>query len=43
MALLDKQKANEEKLAAQLGEWNAQLAMCKAKANKATAEAKIEY
>jgi uncharacterized protein YfiM (DUF2279 family) len=41
--MMDKRKAYEEKLAAQLEEWNAQLALFKAKANKATAAAKIEY
>lgn len=40
---MDKRKAYEEKLAAQLEEWNAQLALLKAKAEKATASAKIEY
>lgn len=40
---MDKRKAYEEKLAAQLEEWNAQLALLKGKANKATAGAKIEY
>ncbi len=40
---MDKRKAYEEKLAAQLEEWSAQLALFKAKANKASAEAKIEY
>ena len=41
--MMGKRKAYEEKLAAQLEEWNAQLALFKAKADKATAEAKIEY
>lgn len=41
--MTDKRKAYEEKLAAQLEEWNAQVALFKAKADKATAEAKIEY
>lgn len=40
---MDKRSAYEEKLAAQLEEWNAQLALFKARANKATAKAKIEY
>ena len=40
---MDKRKAYEEKLAAQLEEWSAQLALFKAKASKASAEAKIEY
>jgi hypothetical protein len=39
----DKRKAYEEKLEAQLKEWSAQLALLKARADKATAEAKIEY
>ena len=39
----DKRKAFEEKLDAQLEEWNAQIALLKAKADKAKAEAKIEY
>ena len=39
----DKRKAYEEKLDAQLEEWNAQIAVCKARADKAKAEAKIEY
>jgi hypothetical protein len=38
----DKRKAFEEKLDAQLEEWNAQIALLKAKADKAKAEAKIE-
>jgi predicted ATP-binding protein involved in virulence len=41
--MMDKRKAYEEKLAAQLEEWNAQVALFQAKADKATAEAKIEY
>ncbi|MFZ3044676.1 MAG: coiled coil domain-containing protein [Desulfatirhabdiaceae bacterium] len=39
----DKRKAYEEKLQAQYEEWNAQIALLKAKAEKAKAEAKIEY
>lgn len=39
----DKRQAYEEKLAAQLEEGKAQLTLLKAKANKAKAEAKIEY
>jgi len=39
----DKRKAYEEKFDAQLEEWNAQIALLKAKADKAKAEAKIEY
>jgi hypothetical protein len=41
--MMDKRTAYEEKLAAQMEEWSAQLALYKAKADKATAEAKIEY
>lgn len=41
--MMDKRKAYEEKLAAQLEEWNAMVALLKAKADKATATAKIEY
>jgi len=39
----DKRKAFEEKLDAQLEEWNAQIALLKARADKARAEAKIDY
>ncbi len=39
----DKRKAYEEKLDAQMEEWNAQIALLKAKADKAKAEAKNEY
>ena len=39
----NKRKAYEEKLDAQLEEWNAQIALLKAKADKARAEAKIDY
>ena len=39
----DKRKAYEEKLDAQLDEWNAQIALLKAKADKVKAEVKIEY
>ena len=39
----DKRKAYEEKLDAQLEEWNAQIALLKARADKTKAEAKIEY
>jgi multidrug resistance efflux pump len=39
----DKRKAYEEKLDAQLDEWSAQINLLKAKADKAKAEAKIEY
>ena len=37
----DKRKAYEEKLDAQLEEWKAQIALLKARADKAKAEAKI--
>ena len=40
---MEKRKAYEQKLAAQLEEWRALVALAKAKAGKATAEAKIEY
>jgi hypothetical protein len=43
VTVMEKRKAYEEKLAAQLAEWNAQVALYKAKADRATAEAKIEY
>ena len=43
IAVTDKRKAYEEKFDAQLQEWNAQIALLKAKADKAKAEAKIEY
>lgn len=39
----DKRKAYEEKLDAQLEEWDAQIALFKARADKSKAEAKIEY
>lgn len=39
----DKRKAFEEKFDAQINELNAQIALLKAKADKAKAEAKIEY
>lgn len=39
----DKRKAYEEKLDAQLEEWNAQIALLKARADKTKAGAKIEY
>ena len=39
----DTRKAYEEKLDAQLKEWNAQIALLKAKADNARADAKIEY
>jgi multidrug resistance efflux pump len=39
----NKRKAYEEKLDAQFEEWNAQITLLKARADKAKAEAKIEY
>lgn len=39
----DKRKAYEEKLNAQLEEWSAQIALLKARADKTTAHAQIEY
>jgi predicted ATP-binding protein involved in virulence len=39
----DKRKAYEEKFDAQLKEWGAQIALLKAKADNAKADAKIEY
>ncbi|HEN21313.1 MAG TPA: coiled coil domain-containing protein [Desulfobacteraceae bacterium] len=39
----EKRKAYEEKLDAQLKEWNAQIALLKAKAENAKADAKIDY
>ena len=41
--MTDKRKAYQEKLDAQLKEWNAEIALLNAKADKAKAEAKIEY
>jgi multidrug resistance efflux pump len=41
--MTDKRKAYEEKVDAQLKEWSAQIALLKAKADTARAEAKIEY
>jgi len=41
--MTNKRKAYEEKLAAQLQEWNAQITLLKAKAETAKANAKIEY
>jgi len=43
MSMKDKRKAYEEKVDAQLEEWSAQIALLKARADKARAEAKIEY
>ena len=40
---MDKRKAYEEELDAQLEEWSAEIALLDAKADKATAETKIEY
>ena len=39
----DKRKAYEEKIEAQLEEWNAQIALLRTRADKARAEVKIEY
>jgi predicted nuclease with TOPRIM domain len=39
----DKRKAYEEKLDAQLKEWNAQIALLKAKAENAKADAKVDH
>jgi hypothetical protein len=39
----DRRKAYEEKLDAQLQEWNAQIALLRARADKAKAGAKLEY
>jgi len=41
--MTDKRKAFEEKFDAQLQEWSAEIALLKAKADKAKAEVKIEY
>ena len=41
--MTDKRKAYEEKLDAQLKEWNAQIALLKAKAENAKADAKIDH
>lgn len=41
--MTDKRKAYEDKLDAQLKEWNAQIELFKARADKGKAEAKIEY
>jgi len=43
VAMTDKRKAYEEKLDAQLKEWNAQIALLKAKAENAKADAKIDH
>ena len=39
----DKRKAYQEKLDAQLKEWNTQISLLKARADKTRAETKIEY
>ena len=39
----DKRKAYEDKIDAQLEEWNVQIALLKARADKAKADAKLEY
>jgi len=39
----DKRKAYEEKIDDQLKEWNTKIALLNAKADKAKAEAKVEY
>jgi hypothetical protein len=41
--MTDKRKVYQEKLDAQLAEWNAQLSLFRAKTEKARAEAKVEY
>lgn len=41
--MIDKRKAYEEKLDAQLKEWGAQIALLRAKADNARADTKIEY
>ena len=41
--MTDKRKAYEEKLDAQLKEWNAQIALLKAKVENAKADAKIDH
>jgi len=43
VAMKDKRKAYEEKLDAQLDEWSAKIDVLKSQADKAKAEAKIEY
>ena len=40
--MMDKRKAYEEKFNAEVEEWKAQIALLKAKAEKAKAEAKVE-
>ena len=41
--MTDKRRAFEEKLDAQLKEWNAQIALLKARAENAKADAKVDY
>lgn len=41
--MTDKRKAYEERFDAQLKEWSTEIALLKAKSDKAKAEAKIEY
>ena len=41
--MTDKRRAYEEKLEAQMREWNAQIDLLKARADTAKAEAKVEY
>jgi predicted ATP-binding protein involved in virulence len=41
--MMDKRKAYEEKLDTQFKKWGAELALFSAKADKAKAEAKVEY
>ena len=41
--MINKRKAYEERLDAQLAEWNAEIALLKAKADKANAETRLAY
>ncbi len=41
--MTDKRKAYQEQFEARLAEWNAQFSLLRAKADKAGAEAKVEY
>lgn len=41
--MTDKRKAYEEKIEAQLKEWNEQISLFRARADKARAEARVEY
>jgi hypothetical protein len=43
LVMKDNRKAYEDKLDAQLEEWSAQVALLKARADKAKADAKVEY